>query len=45
MVARYLAFFAMVGLYCDFKFGFVGAKHRNNVGRDDLGTPWQESQW
>ena len=28
----------------DFKFGFVGATHRNNVGRDDLGTPWQESQ-
>ena len=27
------------------KFGFVVATHRNNVGRDDLGTPWQESQW
>ena len=26
------------------KFGFVVATHRNNVGRDDLGTPWQESQ-
>ena len=26
------------------KFGFVVAMLRNNVGRDDLGTPWQESQ-
>ena len=26
------------------KFGFIGETHRNNVGRDDLGTPWQESQ-
>ena len=26
------------------KSEFVGVSHRNNVGRDDLGTPWQESQ-
>ena len=27
------------------KLGFIVATHHNNVGRDDLGTPWQESQW